>query len=623
MKRKSILNLLILNRYINLFAYTIIFSFILTTRAVSEIKLIIEGGGNQALLNATFNKDPSEVIVNEESRSNCKKSCNLPNIINYITLKFDDYITSCDNMFYGVNNIIEIDLSNFNTRRVTSMCSMFRECVKLTSITFGNIVTSNVRDMQSIFRDCKSLKSIDVSKFDTSSLTNALELFSHCESLISMDLTNFKTTKVTNIQDLFAYCYKLVSVNLSSFDTSKVGNMRGIFFCCYKLKYIDLSNFSASSLTNFWYTFSYCGELIYLNLRNFKISNAQNVDLLDTFAGHSTTTKYCIEDAYTKNYLLGDITVDCSDFCFQENVVVDLNNNKCICKSNYNYRFNNGCYLSCPEGTYHSDCDFTCNLCYSLCKKCSKAGDNSNHNCDECKEGYTFINDIYSIKNYCYNKCPKYYHFYFSDFNQAYLYECLDNCNSKNKKLIEPKKKCIDDCKNDNEYIYEYNNNCLKVCPEGKKTYEKEKKCLDSCYDIQFEYNNICYDDCPKNTYRLFNIRNICVDSVPGNYYLDNNDKIYKKCYDRCKTCNQSGNAIIHNCIQCLDDYRFLNDSFAKENNCYNICPYYYYFDEHNQYECTQNDECPSNYNLLINSRNKCIDDCKKDTDYIYEYNNN
>ena len=487
MKRKSNLNLLILNSYLNIFIYTIFFSFIIIARAQSQISLIIEGGGNQALLNATFNKDPSEVIVNEESRSNCKKSCNLPNIINYITLKFDDYITSCDNMFYGVNNIIEIDLSNFNTRRVTSMCSMFRECDKLTSITFGNIVTSNVRDMQSIFRDCKSLKSIDVSKFDTSSLTNALELFSHCESLISMDLTNFKTTKVTNIQDLFAYCYKLVSVNLSSFDTSKVGNMQGIFFRCYKLKYIDLSNFSASSLTHFWYTFSYCGELIHLNLRNFKISNEQNVDLLDTFAGHSTTTKYCIEDAYTKNYLLGDITVDCSDFCFQENVVVDLNNNKCICKSNYAFRFKNSCYQSCPEGTYHTDGDFICNECYGLCKKCSKSGDNSNHNCNECLDNYKFLNDSFAKENNCYNICPYYY--YFDEHNQ---YECTQNdeCPSNYNLLINSRNKCIDDCKKDTDYIYEYNNNCLIQCPENFKYDVDTKHCLEDCNENQITFDN-------------------------------------------------------------------------------------------------------------------------------------
>ena len=66
----------------------------------------------------------------------------------------------------------------------------------------------------------------------------------------------------------------------------------------------------------------------------------------------------------------------------------------------------------------------------------------------------------------------------------------------------------------------------------------------------------------------------------------------------------------------------FLQDSFAIKNNCYIFCQYYYYFDEDNNYKCTQEKQCPSNHNKLINSKNKCIDDCKKDCDYIFEYNN-
>ena len=473
MKRKSNLNLLILNSYLNIFIYTIFFSFIIIARAQSQISLIIEGSGNQALLNETFNKEPTVVIVNGVIQSSCKKSCNLQNRKNNITLKFNDYITSCDNMFYGMNNIIEIDLSNFHTQQVTSMCCMFRECTKLASITFGNIVTSKVNDMQSIFRDCTKITSIDVSKFDTSSLTNTLELFSHCESLISMDLKNFKTQNVVNTKDLFAYCYKLISFDLSSFDTRKVTNMQGMFFYCRKLKYLYLENFSANSLNHFWYVFTNCESLIFLNLRNFKISREYEVALHDTFRDHPTTTKYCIEDSYTINKFLSDKTVDCSNFCFQKNIDIDFENDKCICNENY-----------------------------------------------------------------------------------------------------------------------------------------------------KFEFNNICYQSCPQNTYPILIEKYTCINPVPENYYLDNIDKINKKCYDRCKTCNQSGNENFHNCNECLDDYRFLNDSFAQENNCYNICQYYYYFDENNQYKCTQNYECPSNYNLLIDSRNKCIDDCKKDSDYIFEYNN-
>ena len=57
-------------------------------------------------------------------------------------------------MFYGLGNIIEIDLSSFDFSQVTSMKSMFQECTGLTSIKFGNIDTSNLNNMYYTFQSC-------------------------------------------------------------------------------------------------------------------------------------------------------------------------------------------------------------------------------------------------------------------------------------------------------------------------------------------------------------------------------------------------------------------------------------------------------------------------------------
>ena len=243
-KRKSKSNIFYkLYRYINIIFKVFFFSYISiinTQVSPSEISLVIDGDGNQTILNENFYKDPDNVIVNGETRSDCKKFCVLTTKPNNIQLQFYDDITTCENMFYGASDITEIDFSDFNSFGVTSMKNMFKECTNLISIKFGNFRTSSVVTMESLFRDCKKIEYIDLSNFVTTSLTNMLEVFSHCESLISMDLTSFKTTQVTIIKDLFAYCYKLVSVNLSSFDTSNVDNMQGIFFCCYQLKYFKV-----------------------------------------------------------------------------------------------------------------------------------------------------------------------------------------------------------------------------------------------------------------------------------------------------------------------------------------------------------------------------------------------
>ena len=620
-KRKSKSNIFYkLYRYINIIFKVFFFSYISiinTQVSPSEISLVIDGDGNQTILNENFYKDPDNVIVNGETKNDCKKFCVLTTKPNNIQLQFYDDITTCENMFYGASDITEIDFSSFNSFGVTSMKNMFKECTNLISIKFGNFRTSSVVTMESLFRDCKKIEYIDLSNFVTTSLTNMLEVFSHCESLISMDLTSFKTTQVTIIKDLFAYCYKLVSVNLSSFDTSNVDNMQGIFFCCYQLKYIDLENFRTNSLTNLWYTFSYCRSLIYLNLRYFKVSDTQNVDLLDTFKAHPTTTKYCIEDLYTKNYLLSDIDVDCLNLCFKENAEPDIQHNGCVCNENNKFEFENTCYHICPnnmkhvlndkyicsfnvpENYYLDNSDNIYKECYSTCKKCSQGGNNERHNCQECKEGLRFINDPFAIENNCYTQCS-----FYSYFIAMQNYQCTQSCIFTGfQKKIEPKKKCIDDCKKDDVYIYEYNNECLNECPENTKTYVEGKKCVNSCTNQQFEYNNKCYDDCPSGTKRLFNIKRICAETIPENYYLDNNDNIYKKCYDKCKKCSQLGDDTNNQCNECKDGYKFITDTYANSKNCYSICP--------------------SPYNKLISDKKKCIDDCKNDNQYIYDYNNN
>ena len=573
--------------------------------------------------------------MNGEPRNDCSKFCEFTSKPNNVTLRFNDEITTCENMFNGINNMTQIDLSNFHSEQVTKMSYMFNECSNLINIKFGNFKTSSTIDMECLFKLCTKITSIDVSKFDTSSLKNAKEMFASCNSLISMDLTSFNTLNVKNMRDLFAYCYNLVEVNLSSFDTSNVENMQGIFYCCYQLKYVDLPNFSASSLNHLWYTFSYCRKLIYLDLRNFKILNNQTVALLDTFKDHPETTKYCIEDSYTKEFLLGDKTVDCADLCFQENVEVDLEKDICICNEKYKFEFNNNCYQICPENTfpllndkykcvsevpenyYLDSSDNIHKKCYEKCKKCSQLGDEENNKCNECVNGYKFITDSLAIENNCYQECDYYY--YFKGNNQYFCTES-NNCPLQYNKLIDDKKKCIDDCKNDNEYIYEYNNNCIKICPENKKIYEKQKLCLDDCNEEQFEYENKCFDDCPKELFRIFIERNKCIDKVPSGFFNDIIRNIYKKCFSRCQICNQAGNENNNNCVECKDGYSFLKDSLAIPNNCYEKCDNYYYFDKNNKYKCV--DACPPDFGKLISPKNKCIDDCKNDDEYIFEYEN-
>ncbi len=55
-----------------------------------EIKLVIQGKGEQNLLNNEFYLSPSEIIVNDKTNPSCKgkKTCNLDKNLNEVIIKF-------------------------------------------------------------------------------------------------------------------------------------------------------------------------------------------------------------------------------------------------------------------------------------------------------------------------------------------------------------------------------------------------------------------------------------------------------------------------------------------------------------------------------------------------------
>ena len=223
--------------YISLIINIFFFSYISIDKVFSSVIILtIYENGNQAILNENFEFEPNGVVVDNKDKNDCKKLCYLESFNSKIYLKFNDDINSCENMFKGLSNIIEIDLSKFDFSHVTSMKSMFQNCTGLKVIEFGNINTSKVENMKMVFEGCKELASIDLSKFDTNLVTTFEKMFSHCEKIKSIDASNFKATEALNIEDMFSYDYELISIDLSNFDTSKVDNMQGLFFKCQNIK---------------------------------------------------------------------------------------------------------------------------------------------------------------------------------------------------------------------------------------------------------------------------------------------------------------------------------------------------------------------------------------------------
>lgn len=184
---------------------------------------------------------------------------------------------NCYMYFSNLTNAIKIDLSNFDTSKVTNMQDLFSHCTSLVYLNIENFNTLNVTDMGGMFYYCESFTSLDLSMFDTSNVTSMQRMFGHCYALTSIDLSSFNTSKVTSMYHMFLGCNSLESIDLSNFDTLNVASMNAMFTKCYALKELDLSNFNTSKVTNMDNMFQYCTSLTNLNISSFDTSNVTNM----------------------------------------------------------------------------------------------------------------------------------------------------------------------------------------------------------------------------------------------------------------------------------------------------------------------------------------------------------
>ena len=148
-----------------------------------------------------------------------------------------------------IKNIVELDLSNFDTSQVTDMKYMFRDMSSLTTLNLSNFDTSRVTNMEVMFYGMSSLTSLDLSNFDTSQVKYMNYMFSYMSSLTTLDLSNFDTSQVAYMNSMFSGT-SLTSLNLSNFDTSKVMKMSNMFFNMRNLTSLNLTNFNTSKVTD-------------------------------------------------------------------------------------------------------------------------------------------------------------------------------------------------------------------------------------------------------------------------------------------------------------------------------------------------------------------------------------
>ena len=169
--------------------------------------------------------------------------------------------TDSRNMFLSgddeqkIKNILEIDLSRFDTSKVTNMQDMFAGMFNLTSLNLSSFDTSKVTNMYAMFYRVSNLTTLNLSNFNTSNVTNMYAMFYRVSNLTTLNLSNFNTSQVTDMALMFCDMSNLTTLNLSSFNTSRVTDMGLMFADMSNLTTLDISNFDTSQVTNMNFMF--------------------------------------------------------------------------------------------------------------------------------------------------------------------------------------------------------------------------------------------------------------------------------------------------------------------------------------------------------------------------------
>ena len=195
--------------------------------------------------------------------------------------KFDtSKITNMASMFYGVQTSV-LDVSNFDTSSVTNMYCMFYKTIA-TTLDVSNFDTSKVYNMRSMFGESK-VTTLDLSNFDTSKVINMKSMF-YKSNVTTLDVSNFNTSKVTDMSYMF-HSVQATILDVSNFDTSNVTDMSFMFYRASATT-LDVSNFDTSNVITMSSMFNYA-EATEIDVSGFDTSKVTNMSYI--FSGCKTT----------------------------------------------------------------------------------------------------------------------------------------------------------------------------------------------------------------------------------------------------------------------------------------------------------------------------------------------
>ena len=216
-------------------------------------------------------------------------------------------VTDLNATFKGCESLTELDLSGSNSENVKEMNEMFYGCRALSKLDLTDFKTGQVTTMENMFCICSTLETLDVSSFNTENVTTMLGMFNNCSSLRSLDLPGFNTANVTQMSSMFNKCSSLRSLDLSSFNTRKVTYMQSMFEGCTNLESIDLSSFDTENMKSMTGMFFSCTKLDTLDLSSF--ATPKMVSMVDAFRNCKNLKTIYVTSAFTTDKVTLDFSI--------------------------------------------------------------------------------------------------------------------------------------------------------------------------------------------------------------------------------------------------------------------------------------------------------------------------
>lgn len=126
-------------------------------------------------------------------------------------------------MFYNCSSLGEIDVSNWDTSKVTSL-DHFAAHANLKRKGMGNWNTSSLVNANAAFHNCAE-EELDLSGWNVSKVQFFCQMFENSPNLKRIKgLENWNTSAGLGFDGMFERCSKLEELDLSSFNTTKAKN---------------------------------------------------------------------------------------------------------------------------------------------------------------------------------------------------------------------------------------------------------------------------------------------------------------------------------------------------------------------------------------------------------------